>query len=1273
MRCPACYRRLAPGAACPVHGERPPPAPPPEPLALPSVPGLRVATVLGSGGFSHVFTASQEVEGREVALKVGFGSHLERFAREAAALRRIGPPTVPELFQHGTVSGRPFLVMEELHGQTLAAWMATLPGNGAASVPRVRELLAGLCSAIERVHAAGVAHRDLKPENIFLREGGALSLLDFGLARFLDTSGGAEAEASNEITREGQRLGTPVYMAPEQCLDAREAGTAADIYALGILLFELLTGAPPFTGTADEVRHGHVSLRPPRVSERAQVPPALDEVLRRCLDKAPAGRFAHAGEVLAAFEAACHVTGPLVPEVAPSPAAPVNSGVGLWPVALLGVRTNAPVDALLAAVDPHGGTLARAWASGYLLAFPESLSAEASLRAASLVARKLVEGGEAAAILHLAELHVRPGAATTRVAGSALEAPERWWPVELIAGQVCVTSEAAARLDARATRPGSGGVFLRVFDSGTSFSSSSESPPLVGREELLAELHEEATRCLTEGVPGLCVLTGDVGHGKTRLLEALAVRLGAEGRTQVLSLRALPPDSTSPDMLLQALGSVAAGSEAPLTPGRASSGAQRHASARALAESLRQRAREVPRVLLVDDAHLADPTSLDMLEMATLGGTQAPLWICVAGRPSVLGLRPHFGERSARVSRHSLPPLSPEASRALLTSLLHPVELIPEPVLARLEQLAQGVPLSLVELTGALRAAGAVRASPGGGWYLAPDALLDVSVTPLFERLATRALAELPEVHQTLARLCAVLGNEVEVTRVDAALRHLEAREEVERVASWDAGTGLARLARAGLLRSTGAGRYTFRHPLLRQALEAALPPSTRRALHAAALRSLQGEGPSARRRRAHHAAHCGAHLDAAKAFLELAEEDRSAHSLVEAEQFYTRALALLPESQKALRVQALAGRGRVRHRLQLFREGLADLSAARALAEALKDEARVVDLLLEEATARDWMEDVEGSAACTREAMDRIERLDEPRLSLRCTLARGRLHVRLGEWEPAARVLRSAAEGAEMARDHETHVVALAMRGSALTFLDRTEEAAACFEEAFARCEEAGDALHLAATCTARVLLWLKQGDVARMEADLRRAMALGRELGHAQVERWSTFNLAEVLYMQGRLEEALPLARRAHELGMRFFQEHPVPVDALLIARIAMALGDTAEAVHQLRWIQERCSPESLPPTAIMRRLVELAVQEASTGTSQGEAWRTLVAEAESYASADEMAEILLQVTRGALRSGRLGEAREWLARAERAVEGAPLWRARLHPLRQALSERV
>ncbi|MFP2911173.1 serine/threonine protein kinase, partial [Pyxidicoccus sp. 3LFB2] len=635
MRCPVCHRRLATGEACPVHGQRLSAGLAVEPLLLPDVPGLTGAALLGKGGFSRVFTAYRDEDGREVALKLGLGPHHERFAREAAALRRVGPPTAPELLQYGTARGRPFLVLEHLHGQTLAAWMAALPGSGAASVPRVRELLSGLCTALERVHEAGLAHRDLKPENIFLREGGALSLLDFGLARFLDEPGDdavPDAEAPG-FTPVGQRLGTPVYMAPEQCLDAREAGTAADIYALGVLLFELLTGAPPFTGGSEEIRHGHVSLRPPRVTERARVPLALDEVLRRCLAKSPTERFARAGEVLSAFDAACREEAPVAgasPTIA-APAAVLSSlGIGVRPVALLGIRAELAVDALVAVVEPQGGTLARVRADGYVVAFSESLSAEANLRAGALIARRLVEEGRAGAVLHLAELHVYPGVTTTRVAGAALEGLAEWWPEDLPAGEARVTAAAAARLGPGATEsvprgaaspvegravldrgegasarrgasksahegtgevgrgdtsrsvhedssevmpgvtsehvrgrasrsmhgassallqgdgstPWASSLRLRLHDGGAS-TSSSEAPPLSGRETSVEFLAGEAARCLSDGVPGLCVLTSDVGHGKSRLLEALASRLEGEGRARVVRVRAPAPDAVT--------------------------------------------------------------------------------------------------------------------------------------------------------------------------------------------------------------------------------------------------------------------------------------------------------------------------------------------------------------------------------------------------------------------------------------------------------------------------------------------------------------------------------------------------------------------------------------------------------------------------------------------------------------------------------------------------------------------------------------------------------
>ncbi|ATB30247.1 serine/threonine-protein kinase PknK [Melittangium boletus] len=1252
MRCPVCYRRLVPGAACALHGAPPRPSLEAESFPLPQVPGLQFRAPLGAGGFSRVFLATREEDGREVAFKVALGNFSGRFAREAAALRRVGPPTVPALLGEGQVGGHAFLLLELLRGQTLAAWMAQWPGTGAVPLPRVRALLADLCAALEAVHRAGIVHRDLKPENLFLREDGTLSVLDFGLARFLDTPDADAPPEALHLTRTGQRLGTPFYMAPEQCLESRDVDARTDLYALGVLLFELLTGAPPFTGGPDEVPHGHVNLRPPRVSQRAPLlPRALDDVLLRCLAKERAARFDSAAALLTAFDAACLAT----PSIStPSEASPTRPQ-GVRTVALLGVGGDLDAAWLAETVAPEGGLIARVHPERYLVAFPEHPSAEAGLRAATRAARPLATEPGLRLVLHLAPLYVRPGASVLRLAGEALDHPARWWPPD------------EARTDASPRATPEAALLLSEDASRTTAPPLAEPPPLFGRDALLDSLLADAARAFSGPGPGLTLLTGEPGLGKSRVLDALATRLEASGRARVVRLAATPPDAGPPEALLQALWALAApGKPLPSPP----AGARRHALARAVAGALRKLAHPRPLALLVDDAHQADPTALDALEVATLAAPEVPLWVCIGARPELLTLRPLLGERAGHLAHHALAPLEPDARRALLRRLLRPAEFIPEPVLARLDQLTQGVPLSLVEVAGALRASGALRTSASGEGYVAADELLHVSVTPLFERLAARALALLPESHQGLAQLCAVLGPEPTVAQVDAAQRHLEKTEDGARVAKLDAGAGLARLSRTGLLRPVDAERYAFRQPQLREALERALPAAWRRTLHAAALRSLGGGGSEGeQRQRARHAAACGAHEESFAAWFALGEAARRAHRHVEAEQDYTHALAQLPEGDSARRARVLAGRGRVRYRTHRFHEALADLVAARALAHALGDTALEVDLLLEEATLVDWLEDAEGSAARTQEALDKAESLDDPKLSVRCSLARARYTWRQGDWTRATRLLTATVESATLARDTETRIIALMMQGTGLSLAGDEPGSSAAFDEALGLCQREGDALHRAATLINRTFLWRLRGDLAGAERDLREAITLGRELGHAQVERWSVGQLAECLHWMGREREALGLARRAHELGLRFFREHPVAVDAVLLARVCAALGDIAEARTLLAWLTANCAPETTPPnTRALWRMVALRVHEAETGTWSAPAWTTLASETEPDASGDELTEVLHQAALGAHGAGREQEAREWLGRARATAATSPLWRSRLDALHVA-----
>ena len=313
--CPACLLKAGAAADTVTVGQKPGFTPPPVAELAPLFPQLELLELIGKGGMGAVYKARQKQLDRMVALKIlppGIGNDpafAERFAREAKALARLSHPGIVTLYEFGKTAPRPsplvphpseglyFFLMEFVDGVNLRQLLhasRVSPREALAIVPQI-------CDALQFAHDLGIVHRDIKPENILLDRRGRVKVADFGLAKLIEggagsplpagTDDGAQgtARSTSELTAAGKVMGTPQYMSPEQIEAPGEVDHRADIYALGVVFYQMLTGELPGK-----------PLEPP--SSKVQIDVRLDEVVLRALEKEQGRRYQQVSEVKTAVE-----------------------------------------------------------------------------------------------------------------------------------------------------------------------------------------------------------------------------------------------------------------------------------------------------------------------------------------------------------------------------------------------------------------------------------------------------------------------------------------------------------------------------------------------------------------------------------------------------------------------------------------------------------------------------------------------------------------------------------------------------------------------------------------------------------------------------------------------------------------------------------------------------------------------------------------------------------------------------------------------------------
>ncbi|MBX3273693.1 MAG: protein kinase [Sandaracinaceae bacterium] len=849
---------------------------------------FEVGAWIGQGGMGDVFRATELDTGRVVALKRMRADEAgaARFAREAALLARVRHPALVEYVAHGVDAGVPYLAMEWIDGETLGDRLAGRGLTLGESITIARRL----ASALAALHAGGVVHRDVKPANVMLRGGdpGDAVLLDLGIARSLRGSHVA-------LTRTNALLGTVGYMAPEQARSGRDVGPPADVFALGCLLFECVTGEPLFAGEhAIEILSRLLSETPRRVrSSRPEVPASLDELVASLLERDVRARPSDGAAVLVALERLGEIEADLLEAPAPVPRM-TYSERRLSVVMVVALRLAAEGDA----------TVAEDVASRELADVIELARAHAAQVAplgldalAVAVDARGTPADQAEAALTLADAIVAAHPTVRVGVASGLE----------------IANDAARggmlrRAAALVATPGGDAI---VLDATTRelLGARGESP-FVGRERELARLDAVFAEALADGAPRGVRIVADPGMGKSRLVE----RWAAQSRARTLRARASMVSAGTPLQIVRDLVRAAIGAgdhdalreyararapaedaerladllgELAQRPLRGPGGAALEAARsdgelraywlrRTAIEWLRAETRRGPLVLIVEDLQWGDEPSLEILGESLEGAH--PLVLVTTERPEPARGPPPAWPAVEELRLGGLP--TPAAASLVAAALRGDAsdELVAS-VIAR----AQGNPLFLEEL--------ARHARERRGETL-PASVLSV----LEARLARLD----PETRRVL-RAASVLGERALVGEIAA----------VAVVAEAELRAPLTAALRDGILRRDDApDAYRFSHALVRDAVYTTLPDDEVQAAHARAAAWLRQQTSASARVVLYHLERAGDPAACVPWLLRAALEAYYAGSANEIVSLARRGLALGAHGPDAGRLHAIASVG---------------------------------------------------------------------------------------------------------------------------------------------------------------------------------------------------------------------------------------------------------------------------------------------------------------------------------------------------------------------------